>query len=290
MANNIFQDVGKAIGSPIGNLVQGAYRGLAPGVYEQEALRRQGAQGDQRMQELQQKLMFLQRLQGSPAQAEFARNIMEQYFPEIEKMQQGAYQGAQDTLSTTDWRSQRSQEAYKKYQEALKRGDTRSATYWQEQAEKWGIGRKAEDTEMGQMWKKATDAIGGGAGGAGGVSGSTLPPTPMPAPQPSAAVPQRPTGAAEYGKDLFNMYGTVLGPSAKKEDEFVNKGLPKAPRDETDFAIWKDVRGKWYKLPVSLREEIRAALSEINPNTGKKYSWSEIVADETVSAELAKIK
>jgi hypothetical protein len=87
MADNIFQDIGKAIGSPIGNLVQGAYRGLAPGVYEQEGIRR-------KQQELLRKLQILQQMpQGSPAQMKYARSIMETHGPEIMKnLPQGAYQ------------------------------------------------------------------------------------------------------------------------------------------------------------------------------------------------------
>jgi len=87
MANDVFQNIGKAIGSPIGNLVQGAYRGLAPGVYEQESRRRQ-------LEDLQKKIMILQQLpQGSPAQIKFARNIMEQHGPEIMKgLPRGSYQ------------------------------------------------------------------------------------------------------------------------------------------------------------------------------------------------------
>lgn len=94
MADNIFQNIGKTITEPVGNLWQGAYQGLAPGVFEQERLKRGQQQFENKQAEFLQVLRMIQAMpQGSPAQMALAKDAMEKFRPQISAMLgQGGYQ------------------------------------------------------------------------------------------------------------------------------------------------------------------------------------------------------
>lgn len=63
----------------------------------------------------------------------------------------------------------------------------------------------------------------------------------------------------------------------------VNSELPSAPKLADEYSVFQKVRDKWYKLPANIREEINAALL-------RKFTWQQIVEDDIIKAELAKIK
>jgi len=283
---DIFRDIGQAVTSPFGNLFQGAYEGLAPGAFQQARL---------------EKLRKEFELAPTP---EAKQKLLMSYFrkngPEIMKnMPQGAYLPQEEAATGKPpwWTDPAMREEFPEETGIAGGTKPRATDPWIQ------LGRMTDteanlgvDVDTGKarfpaLTKEINRRINEYQ-----LPGMKREQSPSErrsmlwpfgeGPDKQIAPKKPPTkdtpAAAEYGKDLFNMYGKVLEPSSK--------ALPKAPRDATDFAIWKEVRGKWYKLPVGLREEIRAALSATNPQTGKKYTWSEIIADETVSAELAKIK
>ena len=298
---NVFQNIGKGVsdiaGAGLGAL--GAVdQAIRPAFYEN--------------QELKRKLQILQQMDPSqPAFAKFSRAIMDQHGPEIMKnLPQGAYQGQQETTGKPPWWTDPAMREKFPEETGIAGGTMPRAVDPFIQ-----LGRMAEaESNLGVDPLTAKPRFPGLTNKINRrINEFQLPGTkeeqspaerksllwpvtegpPYSALRPAPPGPVRqPTAATKGSKGLlgFNLNDTVAG--SESALPLQDKALPKAPDDSTssDFAIWQSVRGKWYRLPAKLREEIRAALSETNPKTGKKYTWSEIASDEVVQAELAKVK